>query len=860
MSKLAVNIHRGIIALSLSFSFMFFVYAPLEVFLGNTNEFWFDITHLIPIVGVCFLIFSAFLILLMELLYKFLYPKSKNAKRVFYIIYTIMLMIFVGLYIQGNYIPRDYGVLDGRTINWSLYTSYAIASIVLWVLIAVIGIILWIKWRKQIFKIGQGVSALIFVMLTVALISLGVNAQNIVKKDNLIVTDKGQWTLSENKNIYVLVLDTFDAEYLRVLLEEEGEEYSELLEDFTFYSNAVGGYPYTKPSVALLLTGEWYENTIPYEDYIKENGFLLYEELKKNNYSIGVYTSPAAIAGNTDTYENVYQGSYKISNVVDFVTVLYKLIAFEYMPQQLKSFFTVNTYDFDLLKVLDKNKNIEGEAYLLSDEDYYKAISEKGFELTSENNCFRFVHLWGMHPPYSFGENVVVDGNSYTYKETAQGAMNEVKALIENLKKEGIYDNTAIMILADHGGGELASELNCNPLLLVKGFDEKHEFTISENPISYEDIYPSLLSWASEENQENAVWNIEGERERRFLHFRYADSTSSDYMPLMIEYKIDGNVSDKTATIIKTGRQFFPGGINADSVSGLSVPDMKEQNLLTEEPYKIEVLVDKNNEDFQSMYVSGLGKITENAEGEKYAWTEGGFVYFKLDPEGEQKVDCNFQINFTESDNAEISTHVTASGIYATVNGEAVLINKYTDDSINFVIPKEIMSEDIVDVIVYFPNRADEDKTLAITSIVLEQKVPVKIDNEFTIDFSKNGNFTDMVADGWNGQEESAVWSTAASSISFLSDDDSDLIMQISYGTLVADIPTVIKVNGNDVCTLSQENAGEIIIPKEYLNPSVQQLEIVTEAATSPAELGMSEDSRMLGIYVNRITITDSVE
>lgn len=241
MSKLSATIHRGIIALAISFSFMFFVYAPLEVYLGNTTEFWFDITHLGPIIAVCFMIVSVFLILVLEVLYKLLYSKSKNAKRAFYIIYTVMLMVFVGLYIQGNYILRDYGVLDGSVIDWKVYTSYGIASIVLWLAIALVGIVLWVKCRKWIYKIGQGVSIAIFIMLMGALASLLWRAEDIVGNSGIIVTDEGLWTLSENKNIYVLVLDGFDAEYLRILLEEDQEQYSELLEDFTFYSNASGG-------------------------------------------------------------------------------------------------------------------------------------------------------------------------------------------------------------------------------------------------------------------------------------------------------------------------------------------------------------------------------------------------------------------------------------------------------------------------------------------------------------------------------------------------------------------------------------------------------------------------------------------
>ena len=861
MSKLSATIHRGIIGLALSFSFMFFVYAPLEVYFGNTTEFWFDITNLGPIVIVCFLISSAILILAQELLYKFLYPISKSAKRLFYIIYTVMLMIFIGLYIQGNYIPRDYGVLDGSDIDWASYTSYGIVSVVLWLVIVIVGILLWIKCRKQIFKIGQGVSAIIFIMLMAALISLVLKAENMVDESNLVVTDEAQWTLSENKNIYVLVLDTFDAEYLRVLLEEEGEEYSELLEDFTFYSNTTGGYPTTKGAIPLILTGKWYENDISFDEYRNENGKELLEVLNENDYSIGVYVDNIFINKDMrDYYENVYQGRYKIANPVSFAKLLYKLITFEYLPHQLKSAFLVTTSDFEEEKVL-ANEGEGHSAYTMSDEIYYKTICEQGFNFTSDQNCFRFVHLRGMHVPYTFGEDVVVDGNEYTYMDTAKGNMNEVKALLDSLKVNGVYDNTAIMILADHGGGTLASELNCNPLLLVKGFDEHHDFTISENPISQEDIYPTLLSWASGENRDDAVWNVpDEERERRFLYYVWDGSRESEYLPVMEEYSIIGNVADKTASLTKTGRFFSPGVTESNDVSGLLLQNMEEQNPLTDSPYKIEVPIDSENADFQSMYVSGLGEIKTRENGQKYAWSNGYYTYFRLNPEGEQNFSYIFTINFDEIYNEDISDTAVES-IYATINGERVVYENLTETSMSFIVPQEALSADVVDVMIYYPdfaNGGENDKALAITSVVLEQNFPVLIEDTFTIDLSQDGNFEDMISDGWNSEEEGGIWTKEDAKIQFLADNDSDFLMQINYYSLSEEVPTVVKLNGHEVCTLNQENAGSIVLPKEYFNPAVQVLEFLTEGALTPEEAGINSDTRTLGIYVKSITLTDS--
>ena len=868
MSKIAKNIHRGIIALALCFSFMFFVYAPLEVFLGNTTEFWFDITHLIPVIAVCFLISAAVIIIVEELLYKFLYPKSKRA---FYCLYMVLFLIFMGLYIQGNYIPRDYGVLNGADIDWSAYGTYAVASIVLWVLVAVVGIILWIKVRKHIFKIGQAVCAAVFVMLLVALISLIPKAGKVVNESDVVVSDEGLWTLSENKNIYVLILDTFDGEYLRGLLAEEGEEYSKLLEDFTFYENAVGGYPTTKPSIPLLLTGEWYENDKPFDEYISgtyNDGLELYDKLQENNYSIGVYSKwNVALNGGERYFENMNAGEYKIDKFGRFASTLYKLIAFEYVPHQLKKAFVVTTMDFEEQKTIKNSQFINEKAYTGTNQEYYKALCEEGFKVESDRNCFRFVHLDGMHFPYSHGEAVIEDGESYTYDEALKGNMNLIKAFLDELKAKGVYDNTAIMILSDHGGDFTTYEASANPLCLIKGFDEQHEFKISDTPVSWEDIYPSLISWVTGEDKNQTVWNISDEnRERRFLYYSWANAWDTDYLPPMAEYFVTGNVANGTGLFNNTGNRFIETEKDIAMTEGFVLRAVTETSLLSgDEPDKINIPIDTHNEDFNSIYVAGLGEVNVREDGTKYAWSEGAYTWFKLKPEGEHNLSYTFTLNYDEIYNPNnmdlFSEYSLYMYMYMTINDERQYADDFSETSLSFTVSEEALSSDVVDIVIYYwyatpREEGGEENFLAVTSIDLVPQIPVAVNDKLEVDFSAEGNFGDMFTDGWSIQESNGVWSTSDSTIKFIADNDRDLCLSLDYYALQQDIPTYVKLNGNDICMLSKEAAKEIILPKEYLNESIQTLEFYTPNATSPQKLGISADSRTLGIMVQGLTIS----
>ena len=48
----------------------------------------------------------------------------------------------LALYIQGNFINADYGILDGRQIDWSKYSAIGAINIIIWVPLIIIPVVL----------------------------------------------------------------------------------------------------------------------------------------------------------------------------------------------------------------------------------------------------------------------------------------------------------------------------------------------------------------------------------------------------------------------------------------------------------------------------------------------------------------------------------------------------------------------------------------------------------------------------------------------------------------------------------------------------------------------------------------------
>ena len=99
-----------------------------------------------------------------------------------------------------------------------------------------------------------------------------------------------------------------------------------------------------------------------------------------------------------------------------------------------------------------------------------------------------------------------------------------LNAYIERLKANGAYDNTVIIIMADHGNTNLNSAtdmlVRANPMFMVKGIGESHEFTVSEKPLSYLDLMDIYSELLDDKTAEEATADIPDKRERIFMWYR----------------------------------------------------------------------------------------------------------------------------------------------------------------------------------------------------------------------------------------------------------------------------------------------------------------------------------------------------
>ena len=136
-----------------------------------------------------------------------------------------------------------------------------------------------------------------------------------------------------------------------------------------------------------------------------------------------------------------------------------------------------------------------------------------------------------------------------TYDKKMKATLNIVNSYIERLKKNNVYDNSVIVIMADHGYWNSNNNGRHNPILYIKGINEHHKMETSEIPVSYEDICGAFTELLQDKNSGELFKNIDQNRIRRFI------DNPAGGEECMAEYEVRGKAWDSYA-VVETGRKF----------------------------------------------------------------------------------------------------------------------------------------------------------------------------------------------------------------------------------------------------------------------------------------------------------------
>ncbi len=536
-------------AVSAFFVFAAFVFAPSHIFLTNVTEF--NVSY-VELLGYLFIL-ALPLFLLITTLMAFLPKNLDNHQRTV----TLLLSLSFLMWLQGNILVWDYGLLTGGKIDFN--TFFLLVNAAIWLAV----IIFVYKKSAFFYKYVKFISCVFIVVLIST--TLFIYFQTDIPDSNRYEVDKtNEFTFSKEKNVIILVLDVFQSDVFQEIIDEDAY-YKDIFEGFTYYRDALAGFPVTKASIPNILTGQYYDNSVPFSDFL-ESAFISSSSIPKvltgNGFEVDCFM------------RSMYLDKRVMSNVKDRVGVetatitnIYDAALFRYAPDFLKRyiyndgkwflknlapqrlFFSSDADDtrtpanVPQMTFDEKSLTLKDIAFV-NDMMTYSSTVDEGY-------IFKFYMLNGCHPPYLLNEELEYERmyGIEGYRRQAKGSLQIVKIFLDELKRLDIFDNSMIFVIADHGtnAGIDYMQKNANPLFLVKNFDGKGQMTILDAPVSLSDIPNTIFSELGLEGDfiGESIFNLKesDSRERRFLYYQldYV-SWSKDYLPKMVEYIVIGHV------------------------------------------------------------------------------------------------------------------------------------------------------------------------------------------------------------------------------------------------------------------------------------------------------------------------------
>lgn len=170
---------------------------------------------------------------------------------------------------------------------------------------------------------------------------------------------------------------------------------------------------------------------------------------------------------------------------------LYRFVMCKYFPDAFKPFIWMNGTEFDRWQEPDSENTV-----WKVDNFYFKdGLERSGVSSEDGKKMIKFIHINGSHPPCNMDEysNRTWAGE-VTPAQCGRGALRIVQNYVDGLKRLGIYDDSSIIIVGDHGYYQYGALTN--PALMIKEKGKKGGLQYSDSPVSSFDLPATILDMA----------------------------------------------------------------------------------------------------------------------------------------------------------------------------------------------------------------------------------------------------------------------------------------------------------------------------------------------------------------------------
>lgn len=550
-----------------------FLLMPITVYVGNFEEFSAPLAQLLALlVGIWLLValIPAFVGLLL----------TASGNRRFVVVLAGLVLL---LWLQGNVLVWNYGVLDGRRIDWSVDAWRGWLDGASWLFVLIVAALAGPKLGKALVvgaclvTVMVGASCLIMVYQHSAEID---GHKSHAGEDAL----REFYRFSSSRNVLHIVADGVQADIFADILAagSRGQRIVDAMDGFVVFRNNTGAFPYTHMAVPVILGGKIYENETTIDafldDAVGKNGPTILNAAAAAGYEVDAALSPGleqlyarGAATNVYSLRSDLHASARDITLQDSSTV-FDIGVFRMTPHFLKR------YVYNDQRWLTQQWLSRSEYMGLLSFAHRKFLREMADRITADRNApvYKIMHFMASHNPMATTEDCRYSGATLpTTRETVTSqtrcALLDIVALFDRMKELGIYDSTTIVLMADHGawleprgvkpkkmadGSVLGMPPHVMglsiPMFAVKPPNSQGPLRVSLAPSWIVDAAQTIASMAGIEGEfpgRNALELAQDEkRVRKFYYYRYQRSEwHSDYLQPIQEYTIDGPFVDSSS-------------------------------------------------------------------------------------------------------------------------------------------------------------------------------------------------------------------------------------------------------------------------------------------------------------------------
>lgn len=555
----------------LMFVITLFFLMPLDLYLNNFIEFHIGFIDVVfPLLAVCLCIFLS-AVFLLPLIFR---------GTALDIVTLLLCGATVAFYVQILFLNGEMMELTGDNMDYDMGVVTSIKRMVFFIMVFV-PLCVWKglrdshKYKNVKWETG---------MLCVAVVILGMQIAGTVAAipgydfgsaggPDYLSYDKAL-QLSSKKNICVFIADTLDVKIMNEALEKYPELH-EQLDGFTFYSNNVSTNLGTFPSVVRMLTGVKVDDnytSLAWMD-IAWAGRNIFDILGENGYYTTLLLTKNYIFGN---YRNLYGRAANLAKlkepgmIIKHRQIVKTTLGISFgraVPYFFKGMFLGHFdagFSNDFFEFLDADVSPKA-TNKQADLNFYDRLITTGLHTQDEQKTFAITHLNCAHNEgYRYNpDSDTVELYGGDILDSTRGCFAIINEYFRQMKKLDIYDDSTIMIIADHGSwknilsthfSELAGEITA--ALLIKPENARGNLQRdTKSELSHVNFRSSILQIAGLPREEFGLSYfdiIDGQLpQKRMFSFWVGRFGSNNGI-----YEITGDANDFSNWI------FVPGGDN----------------------------------------------------------------------------------------------------------------------------------------------------------------------------------------------------------------------------------------------------------------------------------------------------------